>query len=37
MRYAHLAPDHQRAAAKRLELTATRTATSDSATIDRVQ
>jgi site-specific recombinase XerD len=33
MRYAHLAPDHQRAAVKRLELTAT----SDSATIDRVQ
>jgi site-specific recombinase XerD len=37
MRYAHLAPDHQRAAVKQLELTATPTATSDRVTIDRVQ
>jgi site-specific recombinase XerD len=37
MRYAHLAPDHQRAAVKQLELTATRTATNDGATIARVQ
>jgi integrase len=37
MRYAHLAPDHQRAAVERLEATATKTATAPEPVVGYVQ